>query len=84
MPSFNLYYDTGSFWLNAHIGTSFVLKGKFDEHDGILKLYAEDGTYSYVFHQTDHGYVYSAADSKPFEQKGFDWQEDLEFVKVNM
>lgn len=80
---FSLDYENGRVAMSQSAITSFAMIGTFDEHDGILKLYFENGVYSYVFHKSQEGYVYIAADSKPLELAGFDWHEDIVFETVH-
>jgi hypothetical protein len=84
-PVFSLNYASGSFAISADEYTSFAIIGKFSESDGVLKMYSsnagDEGAYSYVFHEQDGAWVYSAKDSKPIELGGFDWHNDLVFEK---
>ncbi len=62
------------------------IRGKFDEYNGVLKLYPENAgdpdVYSYVFYQYNDFYVYSAADSKPLELAGFTLKDGLVFKRL--
>ena len=86
-PAFGLDYETSEFAMSADTIMSFAIIGKFSESDGVLKLYpsnaGDEGTYSYVFHNQDGSWVYSAKDSKPIELGGFDWHKDIVFEKVH-
>ena len=86
-PVFSLDYETGKFAMSADAVMSFAIIGKFSESDGVLKLYpsnaGEEGVYSYVLHEKDGSWVYSAKDSKPIELAGFDWHKDIVFEKVH-
>ncbi len=85
--AFGLDYGSGKFAMSADMVMSFAIIGRFEESDGVLKLYpsnaGDEGSYSYVFHEKDGTWVYSAKDSKPIELAGFDWYEDIVFEKVH-
>ncbi len=85
--AFWLDYDTGKFGMYSDTTSStYFIRGKFDEYNGVLKLYPENAgdpdVYSYVFHQYNDFYVYSAADSKPLELAGFTFKEGLVFKRL--
>lgn len=86
-PVFSLNYETGTFAMSEDAVMSFAIIGKFDEHDGVLKMYpsnaGDEGVYSYVLYEKDGSWVYSANDSKPIELAGFDWYKDIVFEKVH-
>ena len=86
-PVFSLDYETGKFAMSADAVMSFAIIGKFSESDGVLKMYpsnaGDEGVYSYVLHEDDGSWVYSAKDSKPIELAGFDWRKDIVFEKVH-
>ena len=73
--------------MSADAVMSFAIIGKFSESDGVLKMYpsnaGDEGAYSYVLHEDDGSWVYSAKDSKPIELAGFDWRKDIVFEKVH-
>ena len=85
-PVFSLDYETGKFAMSADAVMSFAIIGKFSESDGVLKMYpsnaGDEGVYSYVLHEKDGSWVYSAKDSKPMELAGFDWHKDIVFEIV--
>lgn len=81
-PVFHLDYENGRTIMSQSMLHSFAMFGTFEEQDGVLKLYFEDA-YSYVLHEKDGSWVYSAKDSKPIELAGFDWHKDIVFEKVH-
>ena len=86
-PVFSLDYETGKFAMSADAVMSFAIIGKFSESDGVLKMYpsnaGDEGSYSYVLHEKNGSWVYSAKDSKPIELAGFDWHKDIVFEIVH-
>lgn len=86
-PVFSLDHETGKFAMSADAVMSFAIIGKFSESDGVLKMYpsnaGDEGVYSYVLHEKDDSWVYSAKDSKPIELAGFDWHKDIVFEIVH-
>ncbi len=87
-PVFSLNYENKTFSMSASAYMSFALIGPFDEQDGVLKLYPKNagdyGVYSYVFHKNGDNYVYIPKDSKPIENGGFDWNDEIVFEMVHM
>lgn len=86
-PSFSLN-DEGRFSMTLSSYQSFALIGKYDEHDGVLKLYPENveygmGHYSYVFHYEDGAWVYSRENSVPPEG-AYDIADGLTFKLLDI
>lgn len=77
-PMFSLNYETGEALMSASSQMSFAMAGKFDLHDGVLKMYFGDDK-NYVFHESGNGFVYSKENSKPSKSGGFDFADGLVF-----
>ena len=71
--------------ISAGLEFSFAMSGEFEYHDEVLKVYIgekEDPTYCYVFFAKDGQFVYSASNSKPPENAGFNWEDGLVFKQL--
>ncbi len=89
-PYFALYPETGRFSMSLSSYQSFALIGKYNEDDGVLKLYPENvehgaGYFSYVFMYEDNAWVYKRENSVP-PKGAFDIEDGLKFrfVKDSM
>ena len=86
-PIIHFDSDTGRFSMTADMSISFSIIGKYDEQDGVLKLYPENvaegtGTYWYVLYEENDTYIYSKENSNPIPYDEYMWPEGLIFEKL--
>ena len=84
-PIVYLNYLNGDARISDGREFSFSIPGRFSLKDGVLKVYSgeseSNSKYQYVFHETDEGFVFSAANSKIDDSIGCIWHDGLVFKK---
>ena len=82
-PCFSLNYTDQTVAMSAAKYFSFVMIGKFELQDDVLKMSFEsnENTYSYVFYKHENGFMYSAENSTPATTGGFDFADGLYVIE---